>query len=114
MAVEGKARVPADKPFVEVVLTSLLDRDSRAAEQTKYEEVLMIPGGSEILIVLAVVLLLFGAKRIPELARSLGSGVQQFREGISGENEGGEEEKIEELTVAEEAREASVTERGED
>ena len=30
----------------------------------------MIPGGPEILIVLAVVLLLFGAKRIPELARS--------------------------------------------
>jgi sec-independent protein translocase protein TatA len=30
------------------------------------------------------VLLLFGARRIPEIARSLGSGAREFREGISG------------------------------
>ncbi|WP_273843002.1 twin-arginine translocase TatA/TatE family subunit [Rubrobacter calidifluminis] len=42
-------------------------------------------GGSELLIVLVVVLLLFGARRIPELARGLGSGVREFRRGISGE-----------------------------
>lgn len=57
----------------------------------------MIPGGPEILIVLAVVLLLFGAKRIPELARSLGSGARQFREGISGEDEIEGEDKVEKL-----------------
>lgn len=61
----------------------------------------MIPGGPEILIVLGVVLLLFGAKRIPELARSLGSGARQFRQGLSGENEAGEEEKVEELAAGE-------------
>jgi sec-independent protein translocase protein TatA len=48
----------------------------------------MIPGlpsvgGGELLILLAVILLLFGAKRIPDLARSLGKGVREFREGIS-------------------------------
>ena len=54
----------------------------------------MIPGlpsvgGGELLILLAIVLLLFGAKRIPELARSLGKGTREFRKGIS---EGGTED----------------------
>jgi sec-independent protein translocase protein TatA len=46
----------------------------------------MIPniGGTELLILLAVVLLLFGAKRIPELAKGLGSGVREFKRGVSG------------------------------
>ena len=42
---------------------------------------------SHLLIVLVVVLLLFGAKRIPELAKGLGTGVRELREGFStGEN----------------------------
>ncbi len=40
-------------------------------------------GTGEIIIILIVVLLLFGAKRIPELARSLGRGVRSFKEGMS-------------------------------
>lgn len=39
---------------------------------------------TQIIIILVIVLLLFGAKRIPEIARSLGSGAREFREGISG------------------------------
>lgn len=31
-----------------------------------------------------IVLLLFGAKRIPEIARSLGSGAREFKDGITG------------------------------
>ena len=38
---------------------------------------------SHLIIVLAIVLLLFGAKRIPELAKGLGTGIKEFREGIS-------------------------------
>jgi sec-independent protein translocase protein TatA len=41
-------------------------------------------GGTELLIVLFIILLLFGAKRIPQLARSIGSGTREFRKGISG------------------------------
>jgi sec-independent protein translocase protein TatA len=37
-----------------------------------------------VLIVLAVVLLLFGAKRLPEIGRSLGAGMREFRDGITG------------------------------
>lgn len=36
-------------------------------------------GGLEIAIVVLVILLLFGAKRIPELARGIGQGIQEFR-----------------------------------
>lgn len=39
-------------------------------------------GWTEILIILAIVLLLFGAKRLPELARSLGKSLKEFKKGI--------------------------------
>jgi sec-independent protein translocase protein TatA len=59
----------------------------------------MIPnvGGTEIIILLVIVLLLFGAKRIPELAKGLGSGVREFRKGVRGEADE-EEKNDEELT----------------
>jgi sec-independent protein translocase protein TatA len=44
-------------------------------------------GGTELIIALVIILLLFGAKRIPELARGLGSGVREFRRGTRGEDE---------------------------
>ena len=50
-------------------------------------------GWQEILLILLVVLLLFGAKRIPEIARSLGKGVKEFKKGISDGGEEKEEEK---------------------
>ena len=40
-----------------------------------------IGGGSLVLIIL-VIILLFGAKRIPELARGLGRGIREFKEEI--------------------------------
>jgi sec-independent protein translocase protein TatA len=44
-------------------------------------------GGSELLIALVIILLLFGAKRIPELAKGLGSGVREFKKGARGQDE---------------------------
>ena len=38
---------------------------------------------SHLIIVLAIILLLFGAKRIPELAKGFGTGIKELREGIS-------------------------------
>jgi sec-independent protein translocase protein TatA len=49
-------------------------------------------GGWEMLIVLFAILLLFGAKRIPELARGLGKGIREFKDAtkeIKDEIEGG-------------------------
>jgi sec-independent protein translocase protein TatA len=37
-------------------------------------------GGMELILILFVVLLLFGAKKIPELARGLGRGIREFKD----------------------------------
>jgi sec-independent protein translocase protein TatA len=42
-------------------------------------------GITELLVILGIVILLFGAKRIPELARGLGKGVNEFKKGLAGE-----------------------------
>ena len=42
-------------------------------------------GPMEILIVLIVALVIFGPKRIPELGRSVGNGIREFRGTVSGE-----------------------------
>ncbi len=36
-------------------------------------------GGWEVILILAVVLILFGAKKLPELARGLGQGIKEFK-----------------------------------
>jgi sec-independent protein translocase protein TatA len=36
-------------------------------------------GGMEVVLILAVVLLLFGAKRLPDLAKGLGTGIKEFK-----------------------------------
>ncbi len=56
-------------------------------------------GPMELIIVLVVILLLFGAKRIPELARGLGSGVREFK---AGTKEGQLEDKKDEEKTDEE------------
>ena len=42
-------------------------------------------GYQELLLILVIVLVLFGANRLPELARSLGSSVKEFKKGINQE-----------------------------
>ena len=39
-------------------------------------------GGQEVGVILIIILLLFGAKKLPELARSLGQGVKEFRKSV--------------------------------
>lgn len=39
--------------------------------------------GQELLIVLLIVLLIFGARKLPDLARSLGASAKEFRKGVS-------------------------------
>ena len=54
-------------------------------------------GMPELIIGLVVILLLFGAKRVPELARGLGSGVREFKKGT-------QEGEIEDKKKKEEAK----------
>ena len=44
-------------------------------------------GPTEIILILAIVLLLFGGKKIPELMRGLGKGVRSFKDEVKGEDE---------------------------
>jgi sec-independent protein translocase protein TatA len=69
-------------------------------------------GMPELIIGLVVILLLFGAKRVPELARGLGSGVREFKKGTQeGEVEN---KKKEEEENKEEQLEASKSEHDEE
>ncbi|MDD5358889.1 MAG: Sec-independent protein translocase subunit TatA [Sulfurovaceae bacterium] len=52
------------------------------------------------LIVLAVIVLLFGAKKIPELAKGLGKGIKDFKEAVK---EDEESDDTKELTSAEDS-----------
>ena len=47
-------------------------------------------GPTELIILLTIILLVFGAKRIPELAKGIGSGVREFKKGTSGQYENDE------------------------
>ena len=42
-----------------------------------------MPGGYEWILILIVVLVLFGGRKIPELMRGLGRGAKEFKEGVS-------------------------------
>ena len=53
-------------------------------------------GLPEILVILAVAVLLFGGKKIPELAKGLGEGIRNFKSALKGDEEPKkEEEKVE-------------------
>jgi sec-independent protein translocase protein TatA len=58
--------------------------------------ILGILSGWEIVIIVAVVLLLFGGKKIPELMKGLGKGVKEFKDGI---NNIEEDKKIEDSST---------------
>jgi len=48
-------------------------------------------GPTELLLILLIVVIIFGARRLPELGKSLGEGIKNFRRAVSGRSE--EEEK---------------------
>jgi sec-independent protein translocase protein TatA len=55
-------------------------------------------GPTEIIIVLVIVLLIFGPKRLPDLGRSLGRGMREFKDSVTGKDK-------DELPAGEEAEE---------
>ena len=69
-----------------------------------------IPGGPELLLIVAVVVLLFGASKLPKLARSMGSATGEFKKGrqeVEEELEEMQDEPSEEEVAAETEAERS-------
>lgn len=50
-------------------------------------------GPSELLLIVLLIVLIFGARRLPELGRSLGEGIRNFRKSLSGQEESKPKEK---------------------
>lgn len=55
---------------------------------------LSMPGGTEWLIIALVIILLFGAKKIPDLARGLGKGMREFKDAKDGMKKEMEDDSI--------------------
>ena len=66
-------------------------------------------GGTELLVILAIILLFFGAKRVPELARSLGKAKHEVHKGIE-EAEAKEKEEREKAEARKKEEEAPAAE----
>ena len=62
------------------------------------------------LVVLLAVLLIFGPKRLPQLGKSLGHGMREFKDGITGKSTVDDEERPE-LTAASATPPAATTDR---
>jgi sec-independent protein translocase protein TatA len=52
-----------------------------------------LPGGTEWILIILIIVLLFGAKKIPELMKGLGSGVKEFKKAASTEEQDEDKEK---------------------
>ncbi|MBI1388093.1 MAG: twin-arginine translocase TatA/TatE family subunit [bacterium] len=63
-------------------------------------------GPWELAIILVIVLLLFGAKRLPEMGKSLGTGIREFKKSLSAINEDDEKDKKEASSQIEDKKEA--------
>ena len=48
---------------------------------------LALPGPNELWIILAAIVLIFGARKLPELARAMGSSITQFKKGLKDNQE---------------------------
>ena len=55
-------------------------------------------GPQELIIILLIVLLLFGARKLPELARGLGSSAKEFRKGLNEDNKEAKPEETKQET----------------
>ena len=57
------------------------------------------PGPEWIVVILVILLLVFGAKRLPELGSSLGKGIRTFKSAVTGEDEKREKSQSERKDV---------------
>jgi sec-independent protein translocase protein TatA len=67
------------------------------------------PGPLEIIIVLIIVLVIFGPKRLPDLGRSLGRGMREFKDSVTGKDKDQEHEQLDSVKTVGDAPEPPAT-----
>lgn len=65
-------------------------------------------GPTELIIILAIVLIIFGPRKLPEIGKAIGSGIRELKKGVEGKGEEAKEEKAE--ASKEESRKAESEE----
>jgi sec-independent protein translocase protein TatA len=70
-------------------------------------------GPLELVVVLIIALVIFGPKRLPELGRSMGKGIREFRGSISGNDDDDDEEESSKPAAIEGAQDADEPVEGE-
>lgn len=68
-------------------------------------------GTQELLIILVLVMIIFGAGKLPQVGASLGKGLRNFKKGMNDEQEDIEEGEIEEITAKKKAADADKQEK---
>jgi sec-independent protein translocase protein TatA len=68
------------------------------------------PSPIEIIIILVIVLIVFGPKRLPDLGRSLGRGMREFKDSVTGKDK---DDELPEGTAAEKPEPAATAEKPE-
>jgi len=53
-------------------------------------------GPQELILILLIVIVIFGARKLPELGKSLGEGIKNFKKSVTKEHDGEEEKEKEE------------------
>jgi len=59
----------------------------------EWRDLMSMPGMGELVIIFLIVLVLFGAGKIPKIAKDIGSGIREFKKSISGESDEKKEDK---------------------
>ena len=59
-----------------------LKSDKKSYRRGGFDCSMNMPGPLETLVILLVILLLFGAKRLPEIGRALGEGIREFKKSL--------------------------------
>ena len=65
-------------------------------------------GTTELLVILAIVVLIFGARRLPEIGSGLGKAIKNFKSGVSGKDEIDVTPQKEEIAEGDQARETAT------
>ena len=68
-------------------------------------------GTWEIILIVLVILLIFGGKKIPELMKGIGKGVKSFKDGVNGKEDESQESKVESRETKDKSQESKVESR---